>query len=317
MQNVESKEPGQEEPFFMEWTKAHEDILREWKVKAFAYLWLQNNSCYFYLKIHNWLAYTVIVLSSISSATMFSITPSSDGTSIMMSGIPLGVAQYVVGSLSLLSAILTGIIRQMKPGEMYQQHASIAKRYHNMIRSIDACLSLTASLRPSPVMFIERAGAELDTLANAQLEPPLIVIKRFESIYGSLERVLYGEDVVELWKITYETNKLEQKMRRKLNRTASSNSTNVRSTTGNFDVNRRLDDDILSEVKVVLSPPPNFVPAPQTYVPQTNLDEYGAYLISNFNNPLRTNVRVTSGKPTNVPIPNVPTSIELNAYKGS
>lgn len=317
MQNVENPEITKENQILhIAWTKEHEEILKEWKAKAFAYLWLQNNSCYFYLKIHNWLAYIIIVLSSISSATMFSISPSSDGTSLTMSGIPLGIIQYVIGSLSLLSAILTGVIRQMKPGEMYQQHASIAKRYHNMIRSIDACLSLTSSLRPNPAMFIERAGTELDTLANSQLEPPLLVIRRFEAIYGPLERVLYGEDVVELWKITYETNKQEQKMRKRLKQT-SSNGTDGRPTqminkqrwNDNFDVNRCLDDDLSSsEVKVVLSPPPNLSPAPQKYGTRNSMDDYGTYLVSNFSNPLKTTVKV--------PQPASP-SLDVNAYKGS
>jgi hypothetical protein len=189
----------------MQWTKEHEDILKIWKAKAFAYLWLQNNSCYHYLLLQNWLAYTVIVLSSVSSAIMFSYMP--------LCYISIDIIQYIIGSLSLLSAILTGITRQLKPGEMYQQHATVSKRYHNWIRSIDACLSLTRTLRPNPVIFIEKAGAELDTLANSQVEPPLFVIRRFERIYGPLEKVLYGEDVVELWKLTYQTNKLEQKMK--------------------------------------------------------------------------------------------------------
>lgn len=189
----------------LQWTKEHEGILKEWKAKAFAYLWLQNNSCYHYLLLQNWLAYTVIILSSVSSAIMFSYMP--------LCYISIDIVQYIIGSLSLLSAILTGITRQLKPGEMYQQHAITAKRYHNLIRSIDACLSLTRVLRPNPVLFIEKAGAELDTLANTQIEPPLFVIRRFERIYGPLEKVLYGEDVVELWKLTYQTNKLEQTMK--------------------------------------------------------------------------------------------------------
>lgn len=194
------------------WTKEHESILKDWKAKAFAYLWLQNNSSYYYIKIYNWLAYTVIVLSSFASAVMFSLN-SDNNTCTSSIGLPIVAIQYTVGVITLLAAILTGVIRQLRPGEMYQQHASMAKRYQTLMRSVDACLSLTSTLRPEPTNFIEKAGTELDNLANNQVDPPLAIVKRFEKIFGPLERILYGEDVVELWKLTYKTKKIEAKMK--------------------------------------------------------------------------------------------------------
>lgn len=196
------------------WTQEHENILKEWKAKAFANLWLQTQSCYYYVHIYNWLAYLVIILSSFASATMFSLNPSPDDNCKSTFGASIDVIQYVVGTVSLLSAILTAIIRQLKPGEMYQQHATTAKRYHNIIRSIDACLSLAVEMRPDSISFIEKVGIELDNLANNQVDAPLRVIKKFEHTYGPLERILYGEDVVELWKIGYNTQKMEKKLKK-------------------------------------------------------------------------------------------------------
>jgi hypothetical protein len=199
------------------WSNAHEHILKEWKAKAFAYMWLQTISCYFHISVYNWLAYTVIISSSFASATMFSLDTSLTRCNVsVLGGISLIVIQYVVGSISLVSAILTGVIRQLKPGEMYQQHASSAKRYHTLIRNIDACLSLTSSLRPNPIIFIQKIEVELDNLANNQADPPLNVIKKFEKIYGPLEGILYGEDVIELWKLRYQTSKMEAKMKKNI-----------------------------------------------------------------------------------------------------
>lgn len=201
------------------WTKEHENILKDWKAKAFAYLWLQTHSCYFYIKIYNWLAYIVIILSSFASATMFSLTDSSQNSDCTCNytsfGVPIIFVQYIIGSLSLLSAILTSVIRQLRPGEMYQQHASTAKRYHNLIRSIDACLSLTPVLRPDPSHFIDKAGIELENLADNQIEPPYRVIKKFEKIFGTLDKILYGEDIIELWKLGYQTDKAHRKIMKK------------------------------------------------------------------------------------------------------
>jgi hypothetical protein len=198
------------------WTPAHEQILKEWKAKAFVYLWLQSNSCYYYVRLYNWLAYTVIVFSSFASATMFSITSSPDGCTTHLLGVHIGVVQYIIGTVSLVSALLTGVIRQLRPGEMYQQHATMSKRYHTLIRSIDVCLSLIDTLRPDPAMFIERVGLELDNLANNQVDPPLRIIKLFEKTYGPLERILYGEDVVELWKLACNTSRIEKKFRKSI-----------------------------------------------------------------------------------------------------
>lgn len=289
------------------WTHAHESILKEWKAKAFAYLWLQNNSCYFYIRLHNWLAYIVIVLSSFASATMFSLNTTNGSCETPLLGISIVAVQYVVGTVSLLSAILTGVIRQLKPGELYQQHASTAKRYHTLIRSIDACLSLTCILRPDPAIFIEKAGAELDNLANNQVDPPLSVIKKFEEIYGPLERILYGEDVVELWKIRYQTSRMEAKMRKSFN---SSNMPTSKDNSHDMDTNNEPQDvyksrlysftQKLENVVVPDDKDPTVRPQPQigtqgvdqNATPQSVMTSVGGggFILQNITEPFRTSI---------------------------
>lgn len=182
------------------WNEQHEEILKEWKAKCFVHLWLQDASAYYYSDMHNLLSYPVIILSSISSAALFSSNNS--------------IIKYMVGVFALTSGVLTAITRQMKPGELHQQHAMTSRRYHNLIRNIDTCLSLTVNLRPSPNMFIEKLGIEIDTLATSQLDPPLIVLKRFEKKYGTIDRMLYGQDIVELMKIEMHANNMFRKMKK-------------------------------------------------------------------------------------------------------
>lgn len=194
------------------WTEVHENILKECRAKLFAYMWLQNMSSYFYITCYNWLAYLVIVFSAFASATMFSFNSQESNCGTSTFGISTNVIQYTIGSISLLSAVLTGIIRQMRPGELYQQHCNTAKKYSIIIRAIDGTLLLTRDLRPDPIFFIEKTGQEVDNMIKNQNDPPHHVIKRFEKIYGPIERILYGEDIVELWKIRYNTNRLEKKI---------------------------------------------------------------------------------------------------------
>ena len=182
------------------WTEAHEDILKEWKAKCFVHLWLQDTSAYYYAKLYNCLSYPVIILSSLSSAALFA----SDNQ----------VIKYIVGAMSLVSGVLTAVTRQMKPGELHQQHAMTTRRYSNLIRSIDLCLSLTANMRPPASNFIDKIGAEIDNLASNQVDPPLKVLKNFELKYGTIDRMLYGEDIVELMKIELQANRMFRKIKK-------------------------------------------------------------------------------------------------------
>lgn len=182
------------------WTEAHEEILKEWKAKCFVHLWLQDTSAYYYSKLYNYLSYPVIILSSISSAALFSTDNQ--------------IIKYFVGVMSLISGILTAVTRQMQPGELHQQHAMTTRRYSNLIRSIDLCLSLTVSMRPPAGNFVDKIGAEIDNLASNQVDPPIRVLKNFERKYGTIDRMLYGEDIIELMKIELQANKMFRKIKK-------------------------------------------------------------------------------------------------------
>ena len=62
-------------------------------------------------------------------------------------------------------------------------------------------------MRPPPGRFIENIWGEIENLASNQMEPPVKIIKTFEKKYGPLDKILYGEDIVELMKIELQTNK--------------------------------------------------------------------------------------------------------------
>lgn len=170
--------------FTLMWKDKHVQILKEWKAKCFVHLWLHDKSCYYYLCLNNYLSYPVIIISSIASATLLSSNND--------------ITRYIVGTLSLVSSILTSLLKQIRPGELHHEHAILTRKYHNLIRSIDACLSLTEAMRPAPDVFIEKIGLDIDALVSTQTEAPTSVLKKFERIYGPIDTMLYGEDIVEL-----------------------------------------------------------------------------------------------------------------------
>ena len=179
------------------WTQKHVDILREWKAKCFVYLWLHDKSTYYYTCLQNYLSYPVIIFSSVASFTLLS------STNI--------VARYVMGSLSLCSSIFTSILRHLKPGELLQKHMYFTRKYHSLIRTIDAILSLDPPMRPTPDIFIDKIGNEIDMILANQVDAPIAVIREFENKYGSLACILYGDDIIELIRSELATNKMFNK----------------------------------------------------------------------------------------------------------
>jgi hypothetical protein len=173
----------------LEWSESHEEILRKWKSQCFVDLWLQSEAAYFYSRVYNLLSYPVIVLTTFSSAALFGGS-STTGTS--------EVLQQIIGALTLISALLTTVTRQMKPAELSQQFSISAKRYLVLLRSLDTMLSQDRSLRPDPIAYVDKIRTEMDTLLGTQVEPPKYVKKRFERKFGSLDALLYGEDIVHM-----------------------------------------------------------------------------------------------------------------------
>jgi hypothetical protein len=183
------------------WLKHHIEILRQWKAKAFVHLWLHAYSTYHFIHLNNWLSYPVIFISTFCSATVLSTNDYR--------------IDILIGILTMINAILSGFNRQLNPGSMMQQHAQLNRRYSNLIRSIDTCLSLTEKMRPHPSVFIERIGVEIDNLADANIDYPDTVVNRFEKEFGPIDRLLYGDNIVELVKIGKATGSTVNDIRRR------------------------------------------------------------------------------------------------------
>jgi len=114
----------------------------------------------------------------------------------------------------MANVILTGFSKQVNPGSAMQQHALMSRRYNNLMRSIDTCLSLPESMRPHPSVFIERIGVEIDNLAEYNIDHPNHVVNKFEREFGQIDRLLYGENIVELVKIGRTTGSIVMDVKR-------------------------------------------------------------------------------------------------------
>lgn len=164
-------------------TDIFSNLLLRWKTKLFVQLWLQEKSMYFYNNWNHLLSYSIILISTGSSATLFS----TDNTTI----------KYVIGALTMVTGILTAVSRQMKPAEKYQEHLITTNKYHQLMRKIENYLTLKPK-EPSEDKFKEVIEEEINQLIQNQLTPPLNILRSFEKKYGSIDVMMYGNEIINL-----------------------------------------------------------------------------------------------------------------------
>lgn len=183
------------------WLDAHESILQGWKVSAFIDMWLQNKSADYYRTVENLVTFPVIILSSASSISLFAARY--DWTKYLVSG-----ANIIVG-------LLTAMGRQLQCNEKCQEHSSMAGKYQSLIRAIDTCLDLPKHMRPNPNVLIEKLGSEIDGLSSSHLTPPYFVVKSFESTYGPIHQLMFGDDIIQLLKKDVKNRKIVKTIQQK------------------------------------------------------------------------------------------------------
>jgi len=173
----------------------------------FINMWLQLHSAYYYKFVNDLLTYPVILLSSFCSITLFA----SDDIQI----------KFVIALLSSINVILTGILIELNPGQRMEQYMGITKRYSTLIRSIDFCLSMPSHMREDPKDIIDKFGSEFDNLAEGDLIVPKYVLFRFRIKYGDVDKLRYGEEIIDLLTedmavVTYIEKRIKSKIKNAL-----------------------------------------------------------------------------------------------------
>jgi hypothetical protein len=170
--------------YMKQWTEQHEKLLNNWRMKLYAQMWLQHKSMYYFNSVNNWLTYPTIIISSLSSATLFSTNSAA--------------AKYTIGALSLATAIITGLTRHIKPAERTQQHATALLQYQEMIHTITTCLNLPMDMREEPQLFIRDIETKMKTWNEKQAMPPPHIVALFERQYGEIDKILYDRQMLEI-----------------------------------------------------------------------------------------------------------------------
>ncbi len=166
------------------WLPTHMDLLTNWKGQAFVHLWTQAATMYVYRRIYTVLSFPILIFSSVSGTIVYSSH---------------AWVKYAISALSIVTAILASLQRQIRPSERAQEHLSIVQKYTVLIRNINMTLNLPEDQRPDASTFIHQIKLEMDALASSQPDPLEIVLYWFNRRFRvSFEKALYGDSLREI-----------------------------------------------------------------------------------------------------------------------
>lgn len=152
------------------WTTKHDALLSSWRKQALLNLGICSASSLFYRRTNAWLTYPAIVLSGVTSVSVFGVDNTFEG-------------KLVLAVLALTTGVLASINKQVHAAEKAQDFHLRSKDFYKIIRDIEYVLSLEFQDRPALTETMIRLRNAMDRVMDMVLDPPASVIKRYE-LYG-------------------------------------------------------------------------------------------------------------------------------------
>jgi hypothetical protein len=163
------------------WKPEHDKLLTTWRQQAATNLWLQVGSGYYYRKLDDFLAYPSIILSTITSISVFATLQNNS------------YGPYLTSVMALASGILVGINKHAKAAEKAECFTICSKEYYALIREIDFILSTPMFERGSDKETIANIRSTFDKVVEMSLDPPLHIIRQYELKFKPIETQLLNE----------------------------------------------------------------------------------------------------------------------------
>ncbi len=81
-----------------------------------------------------------------------------------------------------------------------------------MIKDIDYCLSLPVEMRPEAIQYIDKINTEFDNINENEAIVPKSIIRKFEYKFGNLDKILYGEAIVNILQEDINTTRIATRL---------------------------------------------------------------------------------------------------------
>lgn len=156
------------------WESQHEIILKRWAEIASCYSWMHDRA-YREFKVKNmYYAIPVIILSTLTGTANFA-----------QQSIPekhRAIAVMVIGSLNLISGLITTLAQFFKVNELQEAHRSSSILFSKFSRNISIELNLPITDRSHDgVTFLEHSRQEYNRLVEQSPTIPTTVLSKFNS----------------------------------------------------------------------------------------------------------------------------------------
>lgn len=162
----------------MDWYEEHENLLREWAEKARYYSWMHHKTSIDYSRLNNSLTLPLIIISTISGSANFTLIGNTSSSFYYTTIFP-----FVIGSMSILTAVLSSLTKFLKTAELTEKHTLFYRNYNKLVRNICLELSLPPSQRKSPFEICNVFKHEFDRLMSEAPNIPEHIIAEFNKTF--------------------------------------------------------------------------------------------------------------------------------------
>lgn len=149
------------------WTTQLEELMAAWGDRCKSYRWMHYKSALYYGWWHKAIGIPTGVITAASSATIFSETENDKTEKI------------VVGSILMLSSMLSFLQYFLGYGELAEKHKTMAGRYSNLANKIEIQMRISRKNREDAGQSIQFVLGEFENLNNSLLTIPHYIMNKF------------------------------------------------------------------------------------------------------------------------------------------
>jgi hypothetical protein len=184
--------PPQRRKFHNGWTRELESLFADWADKAACFRWMHERTERNFSKSDQSFMFPIIILSTVTGAANFALD------SVVQGEEAKTYAQLGLGSLSILTGILTTIANRLGYASRSEAHRGAAISWGKFNRFICIELSLHPNERMDSMAFMKMFRTELDRLIEQSPSIPEGVISAFRHEFKAATNVKRPDIVGEL-----------------------------------------------------------------------------------------------------------------------
>lgn len=156
-------------PHITEWSPGLEEVLRKEGEESQGLFWLHNQSSLVATRNNDWIQIPSIILQTIT------------GFLSATSGM---VPAMALGSISVLTAIMSTVLSYYKFSAKAEAHRMSAQLYLKIYKKIEVELSLPYTQRTDPLKLLEEVREKLARVSEVAPDVPEIVIAKYKSNFS-------------------------------------------------------------------------------------------------------------------------------------